>query len=139
MVGPNVGLTFIDYDHDGDLDLYVTSTLNDAPAPASGQDIKFPSGLVFPGNFMWRNNGNGTFTDVTQELDVNRDPSISAIGTDYNNDRAIDLVLTDLKGPAILENPREGKFKGNALSESAIPTPSSQSLFSISTMTAGWI
>ena len=97
--GPNVGLTFIDYDHDGDLDLYVTSTLNDAPAPASGQDIKFPSGLVFPGNFMWRNNGNGTFTDVTQELDVNRDPSVSAIGTDYNNDRAIDLVLTGSQGP----------------------------------------
>src|SRR5205807_955379 len=108
--GSNVGVTFIDYDHDGDLDLYVTNTLRNAPAPASGQDIKLPSGLVFPGNFMWRNNGNGTFTNVTQELEIYLDPSVSAIGTDYNNDRAIDLVVTDLKGPATLENRRDGKF-----------------------------
>jgi tetratricopeptide (TPR) repeat protein len=121
--GPNLGLTFIDYDHDGDLDLYVTSTLKDAPAPASGQDIKFPSGLAFPGNFMWRNNGNGTFTDVTQELEIYLDPSISAIGTDYNNDRAVDLVVTDLKGPAFLENPREGKFQAKLLLELAVPHP----------------
>src|SRR5438477_8741311 len=119
--GSNVGVTFIDYDHDGDLDLYVTNTLRNAPAPAWGQDIKLPSGLVFPGNFMWRNNGNGTFTNVTQELEIYLDPSVSAIGTDYNNDRAIDLVVTDLKGPAILENPRDGKFRVKSLSELAVP------------------
>jgi tetratricopeptide (TPR) repeat protein len=119
--GPNVGVTFIDYDHDGDLDLYVTSTLKNAPAPEPGHDIKLPSGLAFPGNFMWRNNGNGTFTDVTQDLALNLDPSVSAIGTDYNNDRAVDLVVTDMKGPAILENPREGKFREKSLAESAVP------------------
>ncbi len=119
--GSNVGVTFIDYDHDGDLDLYVTNTLRNAPAPAWGQDIKLPSGLVFPGNFMWRNNGNGTFTNVTQELEIYLDPSVSAIGTDYNNDRAIDLVVTDLKGPSILENPRDGKFRVKSLSELAVP------------------
>jgi tetratricopeptide (TPR) repeat protein len=122
--GPNVGVTFIDYDHDGDLDLYVTSTLKHAPVPAPGQDIKFPSGLAFPGNFMWRNNGNGTFTDVTQDLEIYLDPSISAIGTDYNNDRAIDLVVTNLKGPVILENPREGKFRADSIGELEVPHPS---------------
>src|SRR2546427_8258537 len=70
---------------------------------------------------MWRNNGNGTFTNVTQELEIYLDPSVSAIGTDYNNDRAIDLVVTDLKGPAILENPRDGKFRVKSLSELAVP------------------
>ena len=119
--GPNVGVAFVDYDHDGDLDLYVTSTLRHAPAPVAGQDIKLPSGLVFPGNFMWRNNGNGTFTNITQDLEVYADPSISAIGTDYNNDRAVDLVVTDLKGPAIFENPREGKFRVKSLSELTLP------------------
>ncbi|MGC2185421.1 MAG: FG-GAP-like repeat-containing protein, partial [Terriglobales bacterium] len=123
-VGPNVGVAFIDYDHDGDLDLYVTSTLENAPAPAPGQDIKFPSGLAFPGNVMWRNNGNGTFTDVTQELEIYLDPSISAVGTDYNNDRAIDLVVTDLKGPVVLENPREGKFQSNGIGSPPAPDPS---------------
>ena len=122
--GPNVGVTFIDYDHDGDLDLYVTSTLKNAPAPSAGQNIGFPSGLAFPGNAMWRNNGNGTFTSVTQELEIGLDPSISSIGTDYNNDRAVDLVVTDLKGPTILENPREGKFSSKSIGELSVPDPS---------------
>ncbi len=122
--GPNLGVTFIDYDHDGDLDLYVTSTLKNAPAPAVGQNIAFPSGLAFPGNAMWRNNGNGTFTDVAQELEIGLDPSVSSIGTDYNNDRAIDLVVTDLKGPTILENPREGKFSSKSVGELPAPGPS---------------
>lgn len=122
--GPNLGVTFIDYDHDGDLDLYVTSTLKEAPAPPAGQNIGFPSGLAFPGNAMWRNNGNGTFTNVAQELEIDLDPSISSIGTDYNNDRAIDLVVTDLKGPTILENPREGKFSSRSVGELPVPDPS---------------
>jgi len=108
--GPNVGITFIDYDHDGDLDLFITRNLTNAPAPAAGEEIGFPSGLSFPGDTMWRNNGNGTFTDVTTGLEVYADPSVSSVGTDYNNDRAVDLVVTDLKGPTIFENPREGKF-----------------------------
>ena len=52
--GLNVGLTLIDYDHDGDLDLYVTRTLNTIARPEAAS-----------WNVMWRNNGNGTFTDVT--------------------------------------------------------------------------
>ncbi len=118
--GPNVGVTFVDYDHDGDLDLYITSTLRGAPAPVAGQDIQLPSGLVFPGNVMLRNNGNGTFTNITQDVEVYLDPSVSAIGTDYNNDRAVDLVVTNLKGPSILENPREGKFRAKSLWELAV-------------------
>jgi tetratricopeptide (TPR) repeat protein len=106
--GPNVGLTFIDYDHDGDLDLYVVRSL-DAPAPAPGEPIRLPSGLHFALNVMWRNNGNSTFTMAG--IGVGSDPSVSAIGTDYNNDRAVDLVVTDAKGPTIFENPREGQFE----------------------------
>jgi hypothetical protein len=59
---------------------------------------------------MWRNNGNGTFTNVTQDLGMYLDPSVSAIGTDYNNDRAVDLVVADWTGGTIFRNPREGKF-----------------------------
>jgi tetratricopeptide (TPR) repeat protein len=109
-VGPALGILFVDYDHDGDLDIYITSTLKDAPAPTAEQNIQLPSGLAFPGNHMWRNNGDGTFSDTSSDLDVFLDPSVSAIGTDYNNDRAVDLVVTDVKGPIVLENPREGKF-----------------------------
>ena len=49
-----VALTFVDYDHDGDLDLYVTSGGHEAGAKPAH-------------NMMWRNNGNSTFTDVSEE------------------------------------------------------------------------
>jgi Flp pilus assembly protein TadD len=111
----SVGLTFIDYDHDGDLDLYVTKVGN-ALAP-----LKFADQLVFPlnndqlVNSMWRNNGNGSFADVTDSLGLGTvAPGPSAIGTDYNNDRAIDLVQTQWKDvPIVFENPREGRFSSH--------------------------
>ena len=44
---------------------------------------------------MWRNNGDGTFTDVTDSTGLGGSSrSIAAIGTDYNNDRAVDLLVT---------------------------------------------
>jgi hypothetical protein len=60
---------------------------------------------------MWRNDGNGTFTEVTESLGLSGiGASFGAVGTDYNNDRAIDLVATGLGAGTIFENPREGKF-----------------------------
>ncbi len=102
----SAGLTFIDYDHDGDLDLYVSRT----EASVGGS----PRGLTGPGArpSMFRNNGDGSFTDVMSDLGLWGTPpgfTIGAVGTDYNNDRAVDIVLTD-DGPTIFENPREGKF-----------------------------
>jgi Flp pilus assembly protein TadD len=109
--GPNVGLTFVDYDHDGDLDLFVTR-FADYPAPEPGKPFEFSSPHVYVGNIIFRNNGDGTFTDVTASLDLAGErPSIASVGTDYNNDRAVDIVRTGLQPtPIIYENPREGKF-----------------------------
>jgi tetratricopeptide (TPR) repeat protein len=112
----NLGLTFIDYDHDGDLDLYVARFLNVA-APPPGRPIILPSDQLFSGNVMWRNNGNGSFTSVADSIGLSgNSPSVSAVGTDYNNDRAVDLVVTGwLGGPTLFENPREGKFLAQQL------------------------
>ena len=82
-------LLWVDFDHDGDLDLFATG--------ASGTSR------------MWRNNGNGTFTDVTSELALGYDGATSAGLSDFNNDRAIDMVLTGAK-TRVLTNPREGKW-----------------------------
>jgi tetratricopeptide (TPR) repeat protein len=100
--------TFIDYDHDGDVDLY--TGFNGFASGANGE------------HKMWRNNANGTFTDTTVATGLEA-PGFDggAIGTDYNNDRAVDLVVTGTPGGGviggiaqipvtILENRREGKF-----------------------------
>src|SRR3984893_2359496 len=106
----HTGLAFVDYDHDGDLDLYAASSLN-TPAPRAGQSLELPIDDVPSSNEMWRNNGDSTFTNVTASLGfglIASGASFGAVGSDYNNDRAVDLVVTD-QGPTIFENPREGK------------------------------
>ena len=120
------GLTFIDYDHDGDLDLFVTGN-REKPGSLPGH--------LTGANVMFRNNGNGTFTDVTESLALNGNtPNISAVGFDYNNDRAVDIVTTgtgsgpvDAKlnrymGTLVYENPREGQFIRRELWSSPVPS-----------------
>ena len=96
------GITFIDYDHDGDLDLFLTGApLNDGGTP----------------NVLWRNNGSKTFTEWTEPTGLGGSgKSNGAILTDFNNDRAVDLVTTgDGMAPKIFVNPREGKYPTQAL------------------------
>jgi tetratricopeptide (TPR) repeat protein len=109
--GFNTGLTFIDYDHDGDLDLYV-SRYSEGRAFDPRERVQGVVGDSSGSNLMWRNNGNGTFTEVARSINLQGwTPSFGAIGTDWNNDRAVDLVVTEALEPlTILENPREGKF-----------------------------
>ena len=93
-----VGLTFVDYDHDGDLDLYVTMAAN-----ADQSSVK---------NVLWRNNGNSTFTDVSAETALGIPATGGGVVTsDFNNDRAVDFVVAGgAKGAGVYLNPREGKF-----------------------------
>ena len=112
-----VGLTFVDYDHDGDIDLYVTRfNWNHQLTVESGMSF-FPKDTG--SHAMWRNNGNGTFTDVTNSTGLSSAGSaVGAIGSDYNNDRAVDIVGSgQLRaggvvsvGLSFIANPREGKI-----------------------------
>jgi tetratricopeptide (TPR) repeat protein len=91
------GITFVDYDHDGDLDLLLTGApLKDSGAP----------------NVLWRNDGNKTFTEWTEPTGLGGSgKTAAAILTDFNNDRAVDLAVTgDGPAPLIYINPREGKY-----------------------------
>jgi Tfp pilus assembly protein PilF len=94
-----VGVTFVDYDHDGDLDLYVTNLPTGSPATSAH-------------NVLWRNNGNSTFSDVSDQTALNFDATgAGLVTTDFNNDRAIDFVFAGgTAGASIYLNPREGKF-----------------------------
>lgn len=116
-----LGLTFIDFDHDGDVDLYAARFPNLAVA---NEDLEFPDDLAAPGNLLWRNNGDGTFTEWTRETALGGDAAgIGVVGSDLNNDRAIDFVTTGWSPtPGLYLNPREGAF--NRLAWSApMPAP----------------
>jgi tetratricopeptide (TPR) repeat protein len=98
---PN-GITFVDYDHDGDLDLFVT-----------GQ----PSAAGTKPSVLWRNNGNGTFTNWTEQTGLGGEgTTLAATLSDLNNDRAVDLLVTGSgAAPTFFANPREGQFKSAPL------------------------
>ena len=97
------GLAVLDYNNDGWMDLYVVNggTLETA---RSGQGSRFPGAL-------YRNNRNGTFTDVTLAAGVrNSEWGKGALAADFNNDGWVDLYLCNL-GPNILfQNNRDGTF-----------------------------
>jgi Flp pilus assembly protein TadD len=96
------GITFVDYDHDGDLDLFVTgSPLKPGSAP----------------NVLWRNNGDRTFTEWTEQMGLGGAGHTKAVTlSDVNSDRAVDLIVTgDGAAPIVYLNPREGKFKAQPL------------------------
>ena len=100
------GLTFVDFDHDGDLDLFITGS---ASAPGAGPNV------------LWRNNGNSTFTEWTGPAGLaGTGTTAGAILSDINNDRAVDLVVTGQDAsPAIFENEREGAFRHVPLYENS--------------------
>jgi tetratricopeptide (TPR) repeat protein len=108
-------LTFVDFDHDGDLDLYVTgSALNEPIGGQTRNSRPTPGVRTTPiSNTLWRNNGNNTFTDVSKETGLAVLAVDSGLVTsDFNNDRAVDFVLAGgARGASILLNPREGKFQ----------------------------
>jgi len=118
-----LGLTLIDYDHDGDLDLYITKASKHAleedygptAVPFSGEKARQPAIPERVGkwaNELWRNDGNGTYEDVSNVIGLAAQGFYTfAIGTDYNNDRAVDIVASGFRSDiTVFENPREGKF-----------------------------
>jgi Tfp pilus assembly protein PilF len=110
-IGLALGVTFVDYDHDGDLDLYVTR-FNNFPLDDPSQPFTFPDDATPPGNVLWRNLGGGMFGDYTKQTGLGGSiPAVGALGSDLNNDGAVDLVVTGWgKSPEVFLNPREGPF-----------------------------
>jgi tetratricopeptide (TPR) repeat protein len=119
-----MGVTFVDYDGDGDLDIYVTRFSN-FPLNDKTEPFTFPEDSSALGNILWRSNGNGTFVDRTKDLGLGGSaPSVGAIGTDLSNDHAIDLVVTGWqKFPSVFMNSREGAFRPTSPWAISMPGP----------------
>ena len=99
------GCLWFDYNNDGYTDLYIVngSTLENLLHPAA---VKHP-----PRNYLFRNNGDGTFTDVTLQAGVpGYGWGVGAVAADYNNDGFVDLFVYNF-GPNILyRNNGDGTF-----------------------------
>jgi enediyne biosynthesis protein E4 len=96
------GVAFLDYDCDGWLDVYLTN----APTAQS-----FKAGRL-PANRLYRNNHDGTFTDVSEKAGVAfRGWSFGVSVADYNNDGFPDIYLTNFGANTLYRNNGDGTFR----------------------------
>ena len=111
---------FVDYDHDGNLDLYVVNYLD--YDIAKDRDWRDPRGQrvyanpqVYAGisDTLYKNNGDGTFTDVTRQVGVYNDEGkgLGVTCGDYDNDGRIDIYVANDTTPNFLyRNAGNGRF-----------------------------
>ena len=95
------GAAFFDYDNDGDLDLYI---VNGGPLPG------FETASL-PTNFLYQNDGEGTFADVTIAAGVgNTGYGMGCVTADYDNDGDSDLYVTNFGANLLYRNNGDGTF-----------------------------
>ena len=127
----NTGCVFLDYDNDGKLDLFVANYLkfdrDTAPKPGQNPYCWYrgipvncgPRGLPFDRNILYRNNGDGTFSDVSDRSKI-AEPfghySLGAISGDFNGDGRPDIYVACDQTPSLLYiNQGDGTFSEEAL------------------------
>ena len=96
------GGAFFDYDTDGDLDLYL---VNSGDLTGTGSERAYSS-------ILYRNNGSGAFTDVTNSAGVENagNYGMGAACGDYDNDGDPDLYVTNFGANVLYRNNGDGTF-----------------------------
>jgi hypothetical protein len=137
------GCSFIDIDRDGRLDLFVANylrfDLKTAPEPGTGPNCLWkgvpvncgPKGLPTDTNLLYHNDGNGTFSDVSERSGIARVTgrySMTAVAADLTDDGWPDIyVASDSTAAILYRNNRDGTFtdiaveSGTAYSEHGSP------------------
>jgi hypothetical protein len=134
----NTGCAFLDYDKDGRLDLFVANYIDfdpkTAPLPESGPCLYKgltvacgPPGLQGGKNILFHNNGDGTFTDVSEKAGISKTSGAYGLGvlvSDFDNDGWPDIyVANDSTSAALYKNNRDGTFTDIALEAGVAYSP----------------
>jgi hypothetical protein len=123
----STGCAFVDYDRDGKLDLFVTHYVNfslqSAWLPGSNPYCVYrgiavncgPRGLVGETSTLYHNNGDGTFTDVSEKSGILRPRGYFGLGVltgDFDNDGWPDIYVASDSTPSLLfMNNHDGTFR----------------------------
>jgi hypothetical protein len=134
----NTGCAFVDYDRDGRLDLFVANYIDldlaTAPLPESGPCLYKgvmvacgPHGLQGGKNILYHNNGNGTFTDVSEAsgiLSASGTYGLGVLTADLDNDGWPDIYVANDSAPSTLyQNKKNGKFQDIAIEAGCALSP----------------
>ncbi|HTS27939.1 MAG TPA: CRTAC1 family protein [Bryobacteraceae bacterium] len=125
------GCTFVDYDRDGRLDLFVSTYLDldfqNAPKPGENTNCNWkgvpvncgPRGLATGRQHLYHNNGNGAFTDVSQASGIGKAGGVyamTAVAGDFDNDGWPDVyVACDSTASLLFRNNHDGTFSEEGL------------------------
>ena len=127
----NTGCAFVDVDLDGRLDLFVSNYLifdpASTPKPGANPYCFYraipvacgPRGLPFDRNLLYRNNGDGTFSDISESSGIAEPEGHYSLGVltgDFNQDGLPDIYVAADQTPSLLYiNQGHGKFEEEAL------------------------
>ncbi len=125
------GCTFTDYNRDGHLDLFISNyvgfDLSHAPLPGADSHCNFkgvpvncgPRGLPYGRHLLYRNNGDGTFTDVSVASGIasaRETYGLNVVAADFDDDGWPDIYVACDSTPSVLfMNNHDGTFREEAL------------------------
>jgi hypothetical protein len=118
------GCAFVDYDRDGRLDLFVSNyiafDMQSTPRAGHSKSCNVeglfcgPRGLPYGRHSLYHNNGDGTFSDVTEAAGISKVPGgygLTVVAADFDNDGWPDLYVACDSTPSLLfRNNHNGGF-----------------------------
>ncbi len=120
----STGATWVDHDRDGDLDLFVCNYVHWTPETNVWKTIGAARTYSTPNQYpgascvLYRNNGDGTFADVSKDAGIYnpKGKSMSVVADDFDDDGWCDLFVTNDTQPNFLYmNRKDGTFVETAL------------------------